>query len=309
MTRARLLDLAQLLFGLLILSLVLYNAAGHWNQIEPLLRELDGGWLVAAVIVQLAGFAFLPITSLLAIRIWKPAAGYLSSARAFYLSQLAKYLPGSIWAFPARAMLIKNMGLSLSAASYILLLETAALCASALGVGWLSFTSFPAGLQYLRLPIIGVAGIAGIATLALRQRPRWLFALLPARWRPGEQHAEPIVKSFIAMLVSLSSLAASWVLSGLSFFFILKSIQAAPDWAELAPAISAFSLAWLLGFVVIVSPGGVGVREAALIFLLGGIFGAAEISIAVVLSRLIWSLCELMLYFLFTRAKLGKTPA
>lgn len=306
MTRARWLDAAKLLFGLFVLALLANSARQHWAEIGPLLQSLDLRLMGLALTAQLAAFALLPIASQSAIRIWKPNYSYLSAARLFFQSQLAKYLPGSVWVFPARVFLLQKAGLSLPAGSYVLLLETAALCASSLLIGVVGFANFPTKLIAWRPGLIVVALIGIVALLILRNRPAWLFRVLPAKWRPAKKTQEPIRISAFASLLALTSLAASWTLSGLTFYFVLRSLGSNLGPADIGPIVSAFSLAWLLGFLVVISPGGIGVREAVLIFLLGATLGATQISVAAVVARLLWSACELMLYFLFTQSRLGE---
>jgi uncharacterized membrane protein YbhN (UPF0104 family) len=187
----------------------------------------------------------------------------------------------------------------------VLLLETAALCASSLLVGVAGFANFPTEVIAWRLGLIVVALIGIVATLILRNRPAWLFRVLPAKWRPANKIQEPMRVSVFASLLALASLAASWTLSGLSFYFVLRSLGSSLGPADIGAIVSAFSLAWLLGFLFVISPGGIGVREAVLIFLLSATLGATQISVAAVIARLLWSACELMLYFLFTQSRLG----
>jgi hypothetical protein len=84
-----------------------------------------------------------------------------------------------------------------------------------------------------------------------------------------------------------------WVAFGLSFWLLGAALI--PIGGELLP-IFIFTLAgsFLISLAILFIPGGIGVRESAMVFLLGATIGQTPAVILAALSRLVWLLCELV---------------
>ena len=76
------------------------------------------------------------------------------------------------------------------------------------------------------------------------------------------------------------------MLYGISFYLITQTINYHEnELSSIFVIIISFILAWLCGLVIIGAPGGIGVREVVLIFLLRRIIPETELFIIVVLHR------------------------
>jgi uncharacterized membrane protein YbhN (UPF0104 family) len=85
-----------------------------------------------------------------------------------------------------------------------------------------------------------------------------------------------------------------WLLLGASFWLCARGLLAVPA-HDLAYYMGAFAVAWLAGLAAIYAPGGLGVREAVLVALLGGRIGAANALVVAAASRLILILVDVLL--------------
>jgi len=204
-------------------------------------------------------------------------------ARAFYLSQLGKYIPGGIWQPLGQIEMTRRMGIPLAAvtASFAVF---AAIEVAAGGVVGAVATLVPDARAAVRW---GAA--LGLAPLALLYRPvlTRLLALWP-RWSiervnevvPG---AKPIVRSFLLG-------CANMIATSLAFAAILSQIS--PRGHSVVLAAACFSLAWTAGFVALPVPSGIGVREAVLLALLSGPAGAGSVIAASIVHRLMTLIAE-----------------
>jgi hypothetical protein len=85
---------------------------------------------------------------------------------------------------------------------------------------------------------------------------------------------------------------AFYLLFGIPFRQIAIAIHpdaSALSWLE---ASSIFGLAWCAGFVVVIVPAGIGVRESALAFLLTNVMPVGAALSLAILARLVWVLAE-----------------
>ncbi|HET8717255.1 MAG TPA: hypothetical protein VFM50_05835, partial [Nocardioidaceae bacterium] len=60
-------------------------------------------------------------------------------------------------------------------------------------------------------------------------------------------------------------------------------------------------VAWAVGLVVVIAPGGVGVREVVYVWLLSGLYPTGELETAAIASRLVTVLAELVVLAVVTR--------
>lgn len=286
----------QIMFGLVIFGLVLYGAVQQWPRIQPVLAELRWGWMAAAMLVQMGCLFVLPGPLWLWLSADRKTFTFLDAARIFFLSQPAKYLPGGIWAFPAKGLLLKQRGFSNQVTAGALLYETLALCSGALALGLLA-----GDIANVNLRWIGVSGaVLGWAAMLLLLKPPRSLGWLPEKWRLGSSERLTLGTAASKALLSLAAACAGWALAGVSFYWTLLALGVPPGFDIALVSIASFAVSWLLGFVVFLSPGGVGVREASLVLLAGGAVAAPILYPAAILSRLLWSLGELMLYFYFS---------
>ncbi len=80
-----------------------------------------------------------------------------------------------------------------------------------------------------------------------------------------------------------------WISLGIAFFLFVKSIY--PIHITQFPIImSIFAFAWSIGFMTLITPGGLGVREGILSLLLTSCLPPATATLIALLSR-IWVIC------------------
>jgi uncharacterized membrane protein YbhN (UPF0104 family) len=196
----------------------------------------------------------------------------------FFKSQLGKYLPGSVWQYAGRIGLVRARGVPTQAALISLVVEVAV---SALAAGAVSVLVLPARWAIVvSLPLAAVVLIAGrrLATARLPLPPRLDSALVSRAL-----HALPAAGA-LYLLVWVAYGAAFW-LTGRALFAVSIS--------ELPRYTGVFALSWLAGLVAVFAPGGIGVREAVIVGLLGGRLGEPEAIVLAATSRIILTAVDL----------------
>lgn len=162
--------------------------------------------------------------------------------RQWVASELLRYIPGNVWSFVGRYKGAKDAGS-----------ETKPAIATIVTEAW-----------------ILVVGAAVIAAFALRSESYGqilglgtaLFSLAPAY----AKRFFTINQQKIYWLALLS--IVNWAIYGLAFAILFRAMPNAPT-ISLPLLIGANVAAWLLGYLSLITPMGLGVREAVLIQLLG----------------------------------------
>lgn len=230
---------------------------------------------------------------------------YPALARAWFVSNFGKYVPGVVWQFVSLAQLSASAGLSGSAAVTSLLVLM--------------------GFQLLSAAVVGAAllpaALAGELAGALRVA-RWLLPLAvalvhPAVIRMGLRTAARALRreSLVwqgrwadgVLLLLLS--AISWAASGAAFYLFLTAFAPLGP-ATLAAVVAMNALAWIVGFAAFFAPGGLGFKEAALTLLLAGLMPASAAASMAIVARL-WSIAAEVLptLLLLALGRLSRAPA
>ncbi|MCG8312561.1 MAG: flippase-like domain-containing protein [Pseudomonadales bacterium] len=208
---------------------------------------------------------------------------------SYFVPALGKYLPGKVLFLAGRVELIKKFGGSRSAGFSVFILENIFLLLAA------SFFVLPSLFAFFKLPgqWLGAAYLAPcLAAIWIVIKPNTLFKyfnliLQRLRRQPLTIH----IKSMDALLI-LSIYLLIWFAYGLGCaFFALEISNTSYD--HLFIVASAFVLAWMAGFLSIITPGGLGVREAIIVVLLSPILGEAIAALMAVMMRLTWTIIEL----------------
>ena len=90
------------------------------------------------------------------------------------------------------------------------------------------------------------------------------------------------------LLSLLSVFFVAWILLGFGFYLMTYSLYPESS-AYIFPLIGVFAISWAAGFLVIILPGGLGLREAVLSYLLS-FFLPVPIAIIVSLLSRLWLL-------------------
>lgn len=193
---------------------------------------------------------------------------------------LARYIPGKVWSNALRLALARRVGSPLVPITGAMGWEALLAVATACGFGLAVFHHWPSpawrGSAVLVLVI--TAGVLVVARLALGrgQIPRWisrLGLLAPARGGGG-----------VVMLAAINLVA--WICYGASHWALARAIMPV-SLAEAPMVAGAVALAWAGGYLVLVMPAGLGVREGLLVLLLGPRFGTGPVVALAAGSRLI----------------------
>jgi len=208
-------------------------------------------------------------------------------------ANLAKYIPGYAWQLLGKGYLTRREGMPTGVVACGVAVEMGCLLLTDTLVALL-FMPQRAAIPYLgtlsaplRLTFLGTAILlAGGLPLLLR---RIAESKLAARLR-WAAHVERLTPLWIALAV----ITLGWVLLSLSFACILRALYPMLSLSGWLLGIHAFSLAFLVSFLVIFVPAGLGVREGALILILGAQLPENVISVASVLSRPVLIVSEVL---------------
>jgi glycosyltransferase 2 family protein len=280
--------LARRLVAGLFLAAVVVLVVEQWPQVRPLLGRLSWPAVAAATAAVAAG-------NLATFGSWRALLADLgfplplrAGLRVFFLGQLGKYLPGSIW--PAVTQM--ELGRDYRVPQRVSAAAAAITMVLAVGTGLL--------VAAVLLPLGGVG---------VPDRYRWVAAVLPAAVLLA---APPVLNRLLGVALRLArraplpapmSLAGAgraaawaltaWLLYGVQVWLLARPLAGGGGLDLLLVATGAFAGAWSVGFLLVAAPAGAGVREGTLILLLGASIGRPEATVVGIVSRLAFLAADL----------------
>ena len=220
--------------------------------------------------------------------ITQQALGYsvprLTIHRVWFLSQIAKYIPGSLWQIAVRTGFYVQRGVPLGIASAATMWELVVTVAGSLVIVVFSFVL---GVEAYWLSL--GAGLLVLLAIVFYMLWPWRLLLffrvkLAAKMIDALTH----VKKRYDMLFSLFALSVGvWLVIGSGFYFLARAFGA-NEQLTFWNALITFNVAYSIGFLVIVAPSGLGVREVILSFFLAAYFPPLTLAAFVLIARLWW---------------------
>ena len=236
-----------------------------------------------------ASMAILLVHIFLLAQIWRWTLGYLGlrrpwveTTRIWALSQIARYLPGGVWDIAGRLVMASQAGYPRTTVSVSILLEMVLQTVSAVIVFLISLLFWP-DMTIARSALWAVPLIpAGLILL----HPRLLNAILARVARLMKAEFRPLPLRYQDVFALLLIHLGARVLIGTGFYLFALAVY--PWGLEGWPiAVGIFAAAWVVGFLVIFVPMGLGVREGVMTFLLGAYLPVVPASVIAIGFR-IW---------------------
>lgn len=248
--------------------------------------ELRWHYIAAASVIVLATYAALIQSWRVLMAGWGSSISFGAAVRIWTIANLGRYIPGKVWSVGALVVLAQREGANSIAAAGAALLGTAINIGAGMGVVALTGTAVldTLGAQYgLIAGMSSVLFVIGVLSLPW-MLPRLLaFA---AKRRPSlEPPTRPLPSSAIWLSVTINVL--SWVGYGGAFALLARGVL--PDISGALPTfVAIWTASYLVGYLFLVAPGGIGARETALVgaMVALGVAVSAEAAVLAAASRL-----------------------
>jgi uncharacterized membrane protein YbhN (UPF0104 family) len=250
-----------------------------------------------------------------------------NSARAYYVGHLGKYVPGKAWALLLRALLARAPGVHLGVAASTSLYEVLTTMTGGMVLAVILFACLVPDrsaqvdwqvlgrllllqeadetaldrkvLVALSLLVLAVVGWPILPTIFNR-----VVARMALPFQDGRLTTQRL--SLATLVEGLLLAACGWMLLGASLGCVLRAVGTDAPWslALWGRQIAYLALAYVVGFVVLIAPSGLGVREYFLkLFLVPELLTLGETAeaearatavVVVVVTRLVWTAAELL---------------
>lgn len=279
---------AHVLLFVGLVAIFAWQIKKNWAQIIHYNWQLN--WELAA----LALLALL-VCSLLDCLIWNRTLGWFTDPLPFrqlvpvYIwSYLARYIPGKVGSLVLRVALALEYGREAVPVLASSVVELALRTAAALLLLLVSLSGWGAAVATAKMPSLMKYSVLLIPLVLVCAHPK---VMLPAmNWGLRKIKKPQITRQlhYFEVLGVMVAECLRWVLYGVAFFLLACAVFPAASDHALA-LIGAAAGSWAGGFIG-VSPGGLGVSEAVLVFCLTSLHFPAAIGLALPFLARLWTL-------------------
>ncbi|MEP6589716.1 MAG: lysylphosphatidylglycerol synthase domain-containing protein [Gemmatimonadota bacterium] len=283
--------LLQGALGAIILYFLIVKFRQNWAELttQKVHWHLRWEFIAASLLVTWCMYGFLIVGWRSILHGWRQWLRIVDAARIWCLASLGKYIPGKVWSIAGMAVMAQREGVSGAAATgsaiimQLVSIATGTIITFALiGTRLLDEQMPGASIAAIVLAAVALVCVLALTSPSLTRRIGFVVG------RPDA--VQPVEPESLAAALFTNFLA--WAGYGLALqLLLLGTLEGVTlDWAT---ATGAFAASYLVGYLALIVPGGVGVREGILILLLQGSIGLAPAAALAVASRLALTVNEL----------------
>jgi hypothetical protein len=313
--KGRVTTVAGWLLAAIVIAFAARELARQWQDIAPALAGVRFDWtrILGSGALVVATYLVLVEAWRSTLRAWSESLPFADAARIWFVSNLGKYVPGRVWQIAAMGAMAQQRGISPTAAigsslvvNLVSIIAGFAVIAVTAGGKLTAAVGLPPtadGSRVTEIVIVSLAAL-GIASLALAPFVIPKLVALAARVT-GRNLTIPRVPPRAIWIAAVSTVA-SWVLYGIAFAWFARGVSprvTGNAWSYIA----VYTGSYLAGYLALFAPGGVGVREAALVLAMPRfqLASAADAAVIAITSRLWLTVLEILPGLLLLRRRDG----
>jgi len=289
----------QYLIAAVAIAMVVYffydQFKRNWDSIKTYHFTINFYYIVASIFIIIIGF-------LMETYIWqicmnhylKKKLGFLESIAFVNTSNLFKYIPGRLWAYTVQIALMAKKNIAKSLVLYVNFV--CLLCVIIVSIIYGSYY-FLFYLKILPMPIsillFGSLILADFAFIMWNTSIiNWLIIKINKFFM---REIQPIkIEKWLILYIQFLYLVA-WIPPGISAYFLAKGIGLDVAFSDVFALISSMSVSWIIGYIAIFTPGGLGIREGIMFLMLKQFSNVKTALILPIATRLIYIIIELLL--------------
>ena len=247
-------------------------------------------WLLLSHILLVALVYMIFLTGwTIVLRACSQKFSFAGAVYCWLAANAGKYVPGKVFMFASRVTLCSKVGIRKSAGFWALAVEHFFMLLATFPFLALIFLQ-----GYKPDTVFGYALCSVVlVTIILMVKPQLFMILINKMLIYMQREPLQVAPSPANLILLLGVYFAAWALYGLSGVVLINVLEIQTSLS--GPVIaSAFVVSWLIGFLSIFTPGGLGVREAALVLLLQPSIAAPQALALAVLARATWTSVEIV---------------
>lgn len=271
-----------LVYGSIVFFLILYFSR-HASEIGQIFTNIRLKWLAPLIMLLILKTFFQALLWSILMRTMGCYLPLNYLLAVWHQSLIGKYVPGSIWMVVGRIYTLQQAGVSSKVAIYSTGLEQIVVLASGVLVVLLT----PAIFELAHLP--SSIGLVFAPFVMIILFPHLLGEII---WRIGIRRFDLRISSGPppkAMALFFAGHTFCWFISGICVLIMVRLFGIEPLGINIVNAPSIAATGFVIGYLSLLTPSGIGVREGIFTFLLS-LYIPLSTAILVAMSGRLWGL-------------------
>lgn len=267
-----------LVAGLLAVAFVVRALLRDRDTISDALSVASLGWIGVGLALAAAGMVAIAVPWHAVLAVLGGRMAMSQVVARYFVGELGKYIPGGVWPVLGRGELARKTGIPRPVAYGSVMLSLVALYLAAMLVVVVGLPTLIGGdgaewtIALVLLPL---------GVLALH--PKVLRAVVGVVGRVMRRPVDVLIPGWGTAVLLVARYVPAWLAIGGATWAVARSLDPSAGVFDVG---TAAVLSWIVGFVVVPVPGGVGVREAAFVAAAGSLDPGVAAVVAVVIRVL-----------------------
>src|SRR6476661_7828002 len=291
MTRKKILTVLRVAIALITLAAVVYAVVHNWAEVSVHLDQISWSTFLWSTLAAALGTWLTMIGWKTLLRDLGSDLHLAPSSGVYFVGQLGKYLPGSLWSVLVQADIASHLKVPRrrTAVTGLLALGLSLLTGLLVGLPAASFliTRDSSGFDWWLL--------LGIPILVVLCVPRLLNAIIDRMLRTLKREPLEHGLSAPAVLRAVATFVLVWLSFGVHTLLLARAVAGdAPHPDLTTAAMTGYALSVSLGMLTVVLPAGLGAREGLLTLVLATAMPTPAAAAVAIMSRFIVTIVDVL---------------
>lgn len=271
----------KILFVLFALAFMAYYLNRNWGELQQYSWEFDLKLFLLSCVFLWVAFASATFMNKI---IFGELAGadftFWQMFKIYNLANVGRYLPGKLWNVLGLFYLTSERGIGKRHTTIAVVASEIGYKGSAIIIGLLYFIFSPSFKNLLPVMIV----ILFLSLILIH--PRIIGYLLNLLFRLFKKQPIEMTFSYATLIKYILFCFIVWFLHSLAFYIFVNAISTTEPFNTIH-FFTIMPLCWVVGYIMLFAPGGIGVREGMLVLILGE-YLPSEIALVIAISQRIW---------------------
>lgn len=274
-------SIIKILLGTAAIIFMFYYLFQNWSMLRNYQWHFNI-WLLllSMVLLWIALLSTVYIYQLIFVELAGAKLNTLQTFRIINITNIGRYLPGKLWSVVGLIVYTSEYGINKKQTTLAVITNEVAGKASGLILGICYFFFSDSLKGYLPAMIILLVGCMIVI------HPWVLDKIINTGLRLFKKETIEIEFGYFSILKFVLIFIISWLLHSVAFYVLVNSMAPIGS-VNLIKFATIIPLCWVIGYIVLLAPGGLGVREAMLVVMLSE-FLPKEVALAIAIIQRVW---------------------
>jgi uncharacterized membrane protein YbhN (UPF0104 family) len=278
------------LLTLIILAFAIYYFIHNWKSVSAVHWWENPGFLSIHIFFLVLTFIFFVIGWRELLRITGNRVGIRVAGFTWLAPNIGKYIPGKVFMVAGRIALLNRLGLRKGITVGNFIWENVILILAAMPFSLFVLLNYASAFPY---EIITSTICLLILVLLIALNPTVIQRAVNFLLNIFKKPPLTLALKRQAILYLFVLYVIAWIFYGLSGITLAYALGI-EDKVPPALLFNVCIFSWLVGFISVITPGGLGIREGVLILMMNPYIPMSELMVFALLARMTWTITELV---------------